>query len=997
MIKALLLLAALIVPAFGQSVSPPVTQGRFLGMNDLDPSLSIGDEAQSALNVETSLNGSALLKRFGYARTASLSVSTSPATGVYAFVDPNGNKQQIVCSDHYCAKSTNNSAFAVFLSTAGGTCMPTRWQFAQIGGYLYGVNDCHDAPFKYDGTTFTSPLTMPLGSIIEATKDRLVISGVSANPSNVYYSQSGTPTNFTTGINSADPYIDPVGAQGDQVRAMKYALGRFFIFKTNSITSCVLGDQYTSKCFPVSNTVGTSDPLSVIEVPGSMTTQGMTSGALLFRGSDLNFWQLDQTGLNVISRKITNLVASQTNGSNQSNTQNNQAAWQAGTQTPSSSWNTTTLSGSIFPSSVTVGDNTTVAFSSGVTFTNIDTATVSNQIQLTSTTVQDNFSTGGTAGRLAWTTSGHSWIIGSSGSPYTVQTNDGSPSTDLSSELDTSSITLNAGSWKFSHYYHGTGFYVCSYAAGAGAFGTTGTCFSFRFMVKANGDYYELKLNEVFNGSYTPNKTLILTKNISSVSTVILSTGIAVYENTNNYFEVQRDANGVMALVYNSVFSTGTASGDTAITSSVGTHLLASTYGFGGNVDAWNSFSNIYAYQYAPSGTFVSREFDTAFSTPTWGPFSSTFTVAANNSDYQTDFYTYVSTSPNNDMWDAKIASSDTVRMTNAKKRYAKYEVDMYATVSTKTPNVQAVALNAATTGQFVTQCIQPGSNITAWGQLSCAQTLAGGGSDVFYTTSAATCAGLPSVPPLDGTGVLEKGWAAQTNNATVSIATNAAVYVGFRSLLTSATDQAQVNACTIYWANGVPAAPSWGAYDPVKNAAYWTTAINNATTANRVLKYDMNLGEWYPFGLNATALYRDQNSNAIYFGDSSAGFWNKYGGVTSDNGAAINAFWQGRDIGSPAGPFVDNSFNRISIAAKNQVTGSMGLTYNLSNNTNNTYSVSLSTTAGVVYIHGNYNVLKASPFQFINIQLGNNSTTPFEVDALSLDMSSFGWKAQNP
>lgn len=976
MIKALLLLAALIVPAFSQSVTPPVMQGRFLGQDDLDPSISIGDGAQSALNVETSLNGSALLKRQGYSRTASLSVSTSPATGVYAFVDPTGSKQQIVCSDHYCAKSTNNSAFVVFLSTAGGTCMPTRWQFAQISGFLYGVNDCHDTPFKYDGTTFVSLSSAPpLGSIIEATKDRLAISGVSSNPSAVYYSQSGTPANFIIGINSADPYIDPIGANGDQVRALKYALGRFFIFKTNSITSCILGDQYTSKCFPVSNTVGTSDPLSVIEVPGSMTPQGMTSGTLLFRGSDLNFWQLDQTGLNVISRKISNLVASQTNGSNQSNTQNNQVAWQAGTQFPGGSWNTVTNAGSIFPSSSSLSDNTTAQFllgscsGCGVSYSNS----------------QANIQYAGVTSTYVWRYDAlvlpdnpslipYQWTnnLGSGETAVTLPSVAGSTPTIYGSTL---TITATAGAQ--------LGNYSLSFSA------ITGTSTIAVFSTKVEGSGSEqVQLNS--------GNSAIAIMTVSATQASYFGNGFSpvnesIAAHTYSTYTVIVDSANQVSFFRNGVFkSSGTYYlGNTgsvnkvfitpAVNASNPAYTFVRFFLLGQGI-ADPAVSNI-----ASIATFDSRIYDLGYSTPIIGAINiSSFPAPGTTAAYSLR----QSTSPNNDMWGNFFSFLNNSTPT-INQRYVQFQSTFTQSNFVDSPGISALSLIDATTGQFVTQCIQPGGSISAWGQLSCSQTLSGG-SEVFYATSAATCGALPAGAPTT--------WQTSvTNNATISISTNAAVFIGWRSLLTSATDQAQVNACTIYWANGTPAAPSWGTYDPAKNAAYWTSAINNSSTSNRILKYDLNLNEWYPFGINATALFRDQNSNAIYFGDSSAGYWNKYGGVTADNGSAINAYWQGRDIGSQAGPFVDNSFNRISIAAKNQITGSMTLTYNLSNNTSNSYNVSLSTTSGIVYIHGNYNILKASPYQFMNIQLGNNSTTPFEIDALSLDYSSFGWKAQNP
>ncbi len=953
-------MAALIVPAFSQSIAPTIVQGTFLGMDDTDPSLSIGNEAQSALNVETSLNGSSLLKRSGYAKTASLTISTSPATGAYSFVDANGNKQQVVCQDHNCAKSTNNAAFSVFLSTAGGACMPTRWQFAQISGNLYAVNDCHDVPWKYDGTNRTPLPTAPLASIIEATKDRLVMSGATADPSAAYYSQSGTPSNFTVGINSADPYVDETGAQGDQVRALKYAIGRLFVFKTNSITSCILGDQYTSKCFPVSNTVGTVDPLSIIEIPGTYAQNGMlTSGAILFRGSDTNYWQLDQTGLNVISRKISNLVASQTSGSNQSNTQTSQSDWQAGTQLPASSWNTVTNAGSVFPSSVTLTDNSSTTFSAG-TLAGIDAISIPGVITLSSTVFQDNFADGNFTSNPKWTD-----VLGNFNVTAGVLTNTvGSGSIYVNQGISTGSFSFQTTAFPNSGNITDTKFISsCNTLAGCGG--------------------YSLAVEH--GGSVTSN---IYLKRWPA-GTVLVSSAITPSngpDNLNTYI-VQRSSAGDF-LVYQGSTST------LAIISTNDTTYSTSTYMVSDCTSGNCKWTNFNFLSYSTFGVITSRIFDTGFSTPTGGPIS--FSSISVPSGTFLNFSVRSSSSPNNDKWTgwSSIANSAQITQTN---RYYQYISTFTTNYSTQTPVINSVSLIAATTGQFVQQCVQPGSAITAWGILSCAQTLTGNGSEVFYATSAATCAALPTQFPIKADGTTQFGWTAQTNNANLSISTNAALFIGWRSLLTSATDQAQIDACTVYWTNGVASPPSWGTYDPVKNAAYWTASINNSATANRVLKYDLNLNEWYPFGLNATALYRDQNNNSIYFGDSSAGNWNKYGGVSSDAGAAINAYWIGRDIGSQAGPFVDNSFNRISVVAKNQVTGSMNLTATLSNNTSQVYAVSLSTTSGIVYIHGNYSILKASPYQFLNIQLGNNSTTPFEVDALSLDMSSWGWKAQNP
>src|SRR3972149_11566970 len=77
---------------------------RFLGLNDTDSPAVINDgEAQSCLNVESNLEGTALLKRKGFTREAALTVATAPITGSHIFTNDSGNNIVIVCHDRYCS------------------------------------------------------------------------------------------------------------------------------------------------------------------------------------------------------------------------------------------------------------------------------------------------------------------------------------------------------------------------------------------------------------------------------------------------------------------------------------------------------------------------------------------------------------------------------------------------------------------------------------------------------------------------------------------------------------------------------------------------------------------------------------------------------------------------------------------------------------------------------------------------------------------------------
>jgi hypothetical protein len=949
-----------LAPRLGFSQTPAqVVVTQFGGLNDTDPSATLANgQAQDLLNVEASLTGNAILKRSGFSRAAALSVSTSPVNGSFFFVDANGNNQVIVCQDHNCAKSTNNAAFSVFLTTAGGTAIPTRWSFVQINGAVYGANDLRDAVFKYDGTTLSYPATIPAGSILELTKDRMVVADVGGNPNGVYYSQSGVYTNFTTGLNSVDPYVDSIGSPGNRTSGLKYALGRLFIFKTSSITSCFLGDQYTSRCTALSNNIGTSDPLSIVEIPG----------AIVFRGQDGNFWSIDQSyTLSLMSRQISNLIKTQSKGSTQSNTQTSQSDWNAGAQFPSASWNTSTTAGSVFPSSVDFLSNSTATFALG-SLTNV-AFTPDFKVSISSSWAFDDFGDGDfTTGRTTWT------ITGGNPTDFRIDPAHGIfPVTDgLPSAYTTlTGVANSSGSWKFTFYYTTNLANSCQ--------GVKSYCIDYRFAESGNGDFYSLRIEDRSN---TTDKKISIIKSISSSETTLVSTDtFSVPAGVEADFEVQRSTDGRMWIYGNSVFLSSTTA-DTDVSGIVKTELVMARDVVHG-VETF--LTDLSWTQYSNPGIIVSTIYDTSYTNPVWGPLSSTFTLV--NSEGQVDFYTQTSTSPNNDMWDGLVAASDTVKIGSSQKRYIRYQLELYTFISTKTPTVSTLDLAAATTGQFVTQCIQPGSGITSWGILSCAETKSGNGSLVYYATSAVSCANLPATAPNTWQSSL-------SNNATITISTNVAMAIGFRSLLTSATDQAQVDACTVFWTNGVVSPPSWGTYDSVKNAIYWTSAINNSSSNNRVLKYDLNLGEWFPFGISANAINNIQTNT--YFGDSTGGYWNLYGGVSNDNGSAINAYWKSKDFSAGA-PFQDKSFNRISLVTKNQVTGNMTATYTLGNNSSRSYTISLSTTSGANYVHSNYALPLLSPQQFLNLNLGNNSSTPFEIDGIAIDAMVYPWKAQNP
>jgi hypothetical protein len=231
----------------------------------------------------------------------------------------------------------------------------------------------------------------------------------------------------------------------------------------------------------------------------------------------------------------------------------------------------------------------------------------------------------------------------------------------------------------------------------------------------------------------------------------------------------------------------------------------------------------------------------------------------------------------------------------------------------------------------------------------------------------------------------------AQANNATITADIAPATAIRFTSLLTSATDQAQVDACTVYWNEGSVAPPTFGTYDSINDVAYWSIASGNVSANNRVLRYDLDLGSWIPWDLAAGPLLaRDKE---LYFGSSTGGYWYKFGGVDNDAGSAINSYWKSRDFTMGA-PFQEKHVTALSLVARNAQTGSLDLTITGGDGYSTSYTTSLSTDSTKPYIRSNYALPLLSPQTFISVEFGNDAANqPWEVDGYRVDFSLDDWR----
>jgi hypothetical protein len=936
-----LLLGLLLLPSLAFSQAGSIRVDKFGGLDDTDSAATIPDaEAQDALNVESNLDGTSIKKRNGYALEASLTYSTSAVTGVTHFTCDSGDRVTVVCHDRVCSKSVNGASFSQFFTTA--TSGVQRWSFVSVDGDLYGANDRHDPVFKYDCTNLTNPSGIPAGSLLELTQDRLAVADVTAFPNRVYYSKSGVYTNFTAGVNSEDSYTDDVGAPGDKITSLKFNTA-LYIFKSNSITRCILGDQYTSRCDLISNSVGTSEALSVVSNPEGIA----------FRGTDKAFWMLNDAGLNQISKKIKNLTASQVSGIGRSNIQTDRTDWEAGVQAPTGTWRTDVNIGSIVNSSWSFVDTSSTDFTAG---------------SLVNTSTQNVGSV-----RLAIGT--NTIIGGDFDSPSTWSCYTGS--NDLSCDNSIADGALTAGGLFNAACpdVHGTctpGSGNCGHCAHVCASGQTSTCGTAAvtvFVSSTQGKDQTSAASVTYFASASQKTHQINLASLSISTAMAVTFRLGSSGSHQQIYQTTVTGNGFF-LTWNEELQCNNCNS-----------CSTSGASFCANI----TWSHVTVTSYSATGQFVSHTFDTHVSTPIFNG------LAVSQSSNSIGALTFKEqTSADGNTWDTAVAITPGNRPVS-QKRYWRYEGDFTTYSGTITARLDQVGeLLASTTAEFRTQCIEPGPNISSWGILSCAQTLAGNGSLVYYTTSAATCATLPTTKPStwSGPSVLT------SNNATIAISTGAAMYVAFRSLLGSATDQAQVDACTVYWNEGGNSQPVWGVYSGLQNSLFWSTTLSPSSTANRVLKYDMNLSEWYPWDLTATAL--DYIDGFLYFGSSTGGQWFKQGVVNSDNGTAINAYWKSKDFSGGA-PFQEKTWQKSSVVTRNQQTGTLTATYALSDGSAYPYSVSLSTTSTIPYVRSNYYLGITSPQNFMSIKFGNNSSVPFEVLGAQLDFQAQPWRVVNP
>ncbi len=159
-----------------------------------------------------------------------------------------------------------NTTTSLWEDTSKTVTVDVRMAYIVYNNVLYCSNGT-DTVFSWDGTTFTDCAGIPKGTILEVFEDRLYVSGVTAEPLTVYYSNVTTITTFTGG-----DLFQPLGV--DVVTSLKNYYGALLVFKKKSIWKVTrvqdVGGTYYNKQDLQSNRYGAVNRYSVVWVENDL-------------------------------------------------------------------------------------------------------------------------------------------------------------------------------------------------------------------------------------------------------------------------------------------------------------------------------------------------------------------------------------------------------------------------------------------------------------------------------------------------------------------------------------------------------------------------------------------------------------------------------------------------------------------------------------------------------------------------------------------------------
>lgn len=981
-IGAILALAAVSGAGQAQAVDTPGSQiiGPFGGLSTtLDPSTIPASNAQDLLNVDITPGGKSVKKREGLALDTTLTYSSSVVHGAYKFFDSNGSEVRLWGQDAGIYASVSG---ANYVRVATGTVGAT-WQCTDYLGFAYCVSSSRDTPVKTDGTTTGTSYqgTIPAGTMIASTPERLLVSGVSGQAQRIYYSGASNFTDFTVGVLTSSSSYEDVTAPGSAIKHIAYRCGRWLWWKDQSFGFLIGTNQTNLDLVTVSDYVGTFDNTDVYD-----------SGITYFRGSDNQFYTYDCSTVKRFSEDIIPTANSANRRKSNSWTQTSQADFQAGSITPANQLSTTITVGDVTTSSFSVSASSAAYASksvSNLTFSGTNILISTNAVEISNNDLE-------TSGFSNWSNlSGWTQVgaTASSNADCTVTPKSGSLQALASGAAGSDDLTLSI--WDASSNL-GLSTTTVAWAAGG--------CTFVERTISASGLARRMVKLHLAIGS--PASALETDSFISNGADVLIWTatqrngavGIvhtAYVDLVHNTPKSDITSGYYVSQAFNTGFSspsvTGTqgwtvneytpyfelqtssyaSAGFLKITGSSGTVAQANQYvRFVSSLNVTGTNDALTSVAYA---TIVSSQlFNTGFSSCT-----TQLQAAWTSAIGSTPTFTVKHSSWTSGTQVSVLTSTSTNAITNG---YLLVSSSFTSSLdNTAQSSIDNLTVLARSSGTF-RSAVKNAPSITSWNTLTETDTTVGASSITYYYRASNTS--------FNSTDVSTPVWVSMTKNSVPP--SIVAQYFQARAdyYITAATESASTSDFTFNWYEGNAADKMYGTYF---NYGIWFSVSLGTTTSanNRILRYDLLSQAWtlYDIPSNGFLIY----NNNLYIGDATVGKTYKFGGVNSDNSVAINSYWRSKPFFGSS-PFADDELRTSSFYCKQSSGTTLSVTYTLNRSSSTTYSINLYDSRSAVIRHAR-NFVGGALANVFDLQFGDNSTNPgWEVFAGEVAYMSKPW-----
>lgn len=841
MIRGLIALCLLIPPSVSAADQPFSLPLFTEGLNTRHSANSIQDQALAeALNVvlDEDVNG-VVVRRNGIAKYNATAIGNSKTVrGLWTFDATDGTKYFVAFSSASFYKSIGDGLWSA-ITGLNDYSLTANFDCTQTLGKLWCLNGI--VVFSWDGTSTATITTAPLGTLVGNFRNRVLIAGISGQKGRLRLSGELDGTDWTTGANSTSPANIAVGGVDDGLD-IRSLMGTYqdvsLIGKEDSLWGLYGFDRNDFQLREISREVGVIEDSSVREKNNCLywlSKRGLEKfcGASIERISD------------PIRDQIDTIIA--TAGNARTAVDNLAADFEAGNLTASgvgAPMSSTISPGSLVPTTFSI---LTSALNPAWEMVDVDTTVnVAGAV--------DNFDDGNiTAGDVIWTVRGGTWSVNANYEVFGSTVYTGAAITQAATI--TTAYTTSTGTWSFiykstaSEPFSGNDFIFLS----------TTTDYTYR------GIYG-------YGATITPSNVYIREFTGSSISS-LCSSALTINDGANHRILITRASSGFIALIVDgSVACTAT---DTTYTSAAVLRMIFQGSPGQPNHTSYNQVDSFRFPEFYKNQT--STIYDTGLTTAIYSGYSIT---GSSTSTSSVTFH--VQTSTAND--GGGFTSFEDVVLgsrlsTLDGKRYVRHRIRLSPPETTTISSITAVSLLATTTGYFISQCRNPGTGITSWGNFSC-NTVANGGSFTFYISTGSSCNQVTRTTAT---------WNTQVNNSAIAIATSS--YVAYRILFTvdSGSQAPAEQDCTLNWREGESRPPvATSVYKDRYHLAYTSSTASSAANDHELV-LDKN-DKWTLFD-NMSCYSMAVYQRKLYCGASTASgqVWQQDIG-TDDDGASFTS-----------------------------------------------------------------------------------------------------------